>query len=181
VQCRRFWVPRGNDPDLSDDGYLVDPDADRPGESSAVPFDFIATHPVLVLLGEPGIGKTTAIASYRDQVAGAIINPREDVWFVDLSLYGSDALLDRRVFRSSRSKQLKGADKAQIFFDGFDECLLRIPNLPGLLLEFLSGFPHTRMLLRIASRSADWSAELESGLRQVWGEFSWRVRIIATP
>ena len=27
LRSRRFWVPRGTDPDLSDDGFLVDPES----------------------------------------------------------------------------------------------------------------------------------------------------------
>lgn len=56
-RCRRFWVPRGNAPDLSDDGYLADPESPHSiyAPVSAVPFEALADFPVLGLLGEPVI------------------------------------------------------------------------------------------------------------------------------
>jgi len=183
VQFRRFWVPRGGDPDLSDDGFLVDPDWDV-GEGGldlrdicnsqglagvALPFESIDKYPVLVLLGELGIGKTTVLEHYHQTVAEAS-NLRGRVCFVDLPRYGEASL--EHLFRSKGFKLRKNLERLQIFFVGFDQCLLWIPNLAGLLLEFLSKLPHDRVSLRIACRTADWSAELESGLRALWGQDS---------
>ena len=139
VHSRRFWVPRGEDPDLSDEGFLVDPESELAQDrtSTAVPFESIGMFPILGLLGEPGIGKSTALKSDHDRIKATVSKAREFVFWDDLSLCGSDALLDQRVFRSKRFRSLRGADKVQIFFDGLDECLLRVPNLVGLLLEFL--------------------------------------------
>ncbi len=171
---RRFWVPREDDPDLSDGGFLVDPELElaQNRTSTAVPFESIGMFPVLGLLGEPGIGKSTALKSDHDRIKASVSKAREPVFWVDLSLYGSDALLDQKVFRSKRFRLLKGVDKAHIFFDGLDECLLRVPNIVGLLLEFLSELPADRLSLRIACRTADWPVELESGLREFGGPAS---------
>jgi hypothetical protein len=171
---RRFWVPREDDPDLSDEGFLVDPESEliRPRNSTAVRFESIDTFPVLGLLGEPGIGKTTALKSDHDRIKASALQPRESVFWIDLSLYGSDGLLDQRVFRSKRFSALKNVERVHLFFDGFDLCLLRIPNLVGLLLEFLSRLPTDHLSLRIACRTAAWPAELESGLRELWAHES---------
>src|ERR1022692_3562676 len=167
VHCRRFWLPRGDDADLSDDGFLVDPESEfaRYTASTAVPFESIEVFPVLILLGEPGIGKTTALEGDHDRIKASVSKPNNRVFWVDLSLYGSDALHDRRVFRSKRFRSLKGVENVHIFFDGLDECLMRVPSLVGLLLEFLSDLRPDRLLVRIACRTADWPPELESGLR----------------
>jgi hypothetical protein len=183
VQYRRFWVLRGDDPDLSDDGFLVDPDWEmgiegfdkniwngRDVAGFAVPFKSIEKFPVLVLLGELGIGKTTALEGYRDQTAAEVSKFGECVRFVDLRRYGEASL--ERLFRSIRFKLSKTVDRLHLFLDGLDECLLWVPNLDGLLLEFFSKLPHDRELLRIACRTAEWPVELEARLRGLWGQES---------
>jgi Hypothetical protein (DUF2513) len=167
---RRFWLPRGNDPDDSDDGFLVDPES-RFVRSSAVPLEAIVSHPVLILLGEPGMGKSTALRAEYERV-WAISGKTDRISKVDLGLYRSDALLDQRIFKSKRFRSRRGAQNFHVFFDGFDECFQSNPNLAGLLLEFLEDLrPNTRSI-RIACRTADWSMELESGLAKLWGENS---------
>jgi len=60
---KRFWYPMTGNIDLSDRGYLYDPDSEYGHifNPEVVPFESIETVPCLVLLGEPGIGKTPAI------------------------------------------------------------------------------------------------------------------------
>src|SRR5580693_5681177 len=93
-RSRRFWVPRGTDPDLSDDGFLVDPESKRAQirGSAALPFQAFADKPVLILLGEPGIGKTTALEAECARVKSALSGTSGRVFWVDLGLYGSGAL-----------------------------------------------------------------------------------------
>ncbi|MDI6781613.1 MAG: hypothetical protein QME49_05890 [bacterium] len=54
---KRFWCPRGANINLSDGGYLSDPDS-KWGHilnPKVVPFESIDKIPCLALLGEPGI------------------------------------------------------------------------------------------------------------------------------
>lgn len=53
-----------------------------------------------------------------------------------------------------------------------DECLLRVDTLSLLLIQELKKCPIDRLFLRIACRTADWPANLEGGLKQLWGETS---------
>ena len=64
-EWKRFWCPRESRIKLSDGGYLVDPDLEwgRLLNSDVLPFVSIVEKPCLVLLGEPGIGKSFAIES----------------------------------------------------------------------------------------------------------------------
>ena len=64
----RFWCPRESSINLTDGGYLVDPDA-RYGSylnPTLRPFEDISQLPCLALLGEPGIGKTETMRAERD-------------------------------------------------------------------------------------------------------------------
>jgi hypothetical protein len=68
---KRFWCPREGKPNLSDDGYLVDPDDAEIGSiynPDVVPFELISKFPCLALLGEPGIGKSTAMQSQKGSI-----------------------------------------------------------------------------------------------------------------
>ena len=174
LRAKRFWAPREAEPDLSDSGFLVDPESRlaQVRGSSALPFEAIADKPVLILLGEPGIGKTTALEAEYTQIKSAASGTGSRVFWVDLGLYGSDELLTGGSCTRSVSERAKGRGNLNIFFDGFDECLQGIPTLAALLLEFLATLQPKELSIRIASRSADWPIEFEAGIRKHWGDDS---------
>src|SRR5271156_1273631 len=90
-RCRRFWLPRGTAPDLSDDGFLVDPESPRTAldSNSAVPFGALVNIPVLGLLGEPGIGKSTVLDQETRRLQSAVQEDRDKVLSVDLASCGT--------------------------------------------------------------------------------------------
>ena len=57
---KRFWCPRTAQINLGDRGYLVDPESEwgKHSNPDLVSFEAIADISCLVLLGEPGIGKS---------------------------------------------------------------------------------------------------------------------------
>lgn len=69
---KRFWCPPTGVIALTAEGYLADPEGPtflgRSDNPAARPFDALAEVPCLVLLGEPGLGKTTELEA---QVAHA--------------------------------------------------------------------------------------------------------------
>jgi hypothetical protein len=114
------------------------------------------------------MGKSTELGQECDRLNVAGRNDRAVL--VDLSKYGSDALLDSAVFQSG-DFQLPNTDETlHVFFDGFDQCLALVPNLVRLLLDFLKTLPRDRVRIRIASRSVDWPDDMESGLRELFGD-----------
>jgi hypothetical protein len=171
-RCKRFWVPRGTAPDLSDDGYLVDPESPHSIDrgASAVPFEALAGFPVLGLLGEPGMGKSTVL----NQEARRLAPPQENgdrLLRVDLAACGTDVLVSQRIFQSKEIKSWKKSkNRLHLLLDGFDTCLQYVENLVALLLERLYDQPRNRLSLRIACRTTDWPADLETGLEDLWRE-----------
>jgi hypothetical protein len=84
-QCQRFWMPRGNDPPLSDRGFLAAPIArGLQFPVGALPFEDLAEVPVLGLLGEPGIGKTTTVNQEAARVETVVGTAGDIVLQVDL-------------------------------------------------------------------------------------------------
>jgi len=170
---KRFWCSRTGTVNLSDGGYLYDPDSEygRFYNSDVVPFNTIAKIPCLVLLGEPGIGKSTAMNSQQALIERQVAETGGiSLWFnlrayqTDIRLY--QAIFEHPVFRS----WLDGEHQLHLFFDSLDECILRIDTIADMLLEELKKYPVERLNLRIACRTADWPIHLEEGLRKLWGD-----------
>jgi hypothetical protein len=170
---KRFWCPRGGNFVIGDSGFLFDPESEYGSSLNAavVPFDQIAPYPCLVLLGEPGIGKTTALEEQRAIAQAETASPGERVLYKDLKRYQTDAALVRSLFEDPclRAWQ-EGSGILQLFLDSFDECLSQIQPLAAMLADELVRLPVKRLRLRIASRTAVWPKLLEEALSRLWGE-----------
>ncbi len=95
----RFWSERGDGPgSLWDQGFLSDP-RDKWGEylaNGVLQTKEIAEKQCLVLLGEPGIGKSRYLEnSLNEFVADAA---EQNVHFVNLRSCGSEARVMQKVF-----------------------------------------------------------------------------------
>jgi predicted NACHT family NTPase len=89
--------------------------------------------------------------------------------WLDLHEVGSDAQLNRELFDCSEIATWKvGDNNLHLFLDSFDECRLQISTLVPRLLREIGRWPTSRLHLRIASRTADWSLSLEEGFRGFW-------------
>jgi len=166
---KRFWCPRTDSFDLSDGGYLSDPDSEW-GNPHVKSFESITSIPCLVLLGEPGIGKTYAMQTAQKAVSAEIQEKGEQVLNFDLRSYGSEDRLVRELFGGKIfSDWIEAEYRLHVFLDSLDECLLRIDTLAALLVDKLKEYPVDRICLRIACRTADWPGSFEEGLKQLWG------------
>jgi len=172
---KRFWCPRTGRIYLSDDGYLTDPDSEwgRTINPDVAPFESIAKFQCLVLLGEPGIGKTYAIKTEYKAIDEKVKKEGNQTYSLDLRPYSNEERLVKALFeKPTFISWLEGKYNLHIFLDSFDECLLRIDTLSAILSEELKQYPVERLFLRIACRTADWPSGLEKELIQLYGEES---------
>ena len=162
---------------MLDDGYLYDPYEKWGKECNPdlVVFEEIAHIRCLVLLGEPGIGKTKALETGKDKAADKIKKQGDQALFVDLRACGSEGTLYRRLFESSEFSLWKtGTHQLHIFLDSLDECLLRVDTVASFLVDEFRLYPEAtqRIYLRIACRTAIWQRQgqliLEAGLKEIW-------------
>jgi hypothetical protein len=169
----RFWIARTDTIDLSDGGFFAYPT--NPllhSPATALPLTRLADHPALVLLGEPGIGKSTALKTEAHRITDEAAPDNTMSVHVDLRAYSSESLLHRRLFESAEFiAWTQGTSHLVLHIDSLDEALLRIDSIANLLAEELPRYPTSRMSIRIACRTAVWPAEvLETALRTIWGD-----------
>jgi hypothetical protein len=172
---KRFWCPRGGTFNLSDDGYLVDPDGKYGATLNAglVSADSFYDQPCVILLGEPGIGKTDGIRSIRSSESASPQSVQRKFLSFDLHSYGSDERFIREVLENDVVEDwLRGDGIMHMFIDSLDEGLLRVDTISGILGERIPKFPLDRLRFRIACRSAEWPKTLEGSLREAWGKDS---------
>ena len=82
---------------------MLDPESEEAKyhASDVRSFEAISSTQRLVLLGEPGIGKSTALNAEWRELANAITGTDATLWF-DLRDYSSDDRLERKVFLQRR-------------------------------------------------------------------------------
>jgi predicted NACHT family NTPase len=170
---KRFWYPRGSSLNLADDGYLPDPDSQssRFWNKQVVSFEEISALRALVLLGDPGMGKST-ILSEQESVWGKKQNDSsEKCLFINLRSYQSDSRLAAHLFESPIFKEwLAGTHTLHLFLDSLDEGLLSIKVLAACLADEFKKLPSERLYLRIACRTVEWPDLLDTGLTDWLGK-----------
>ena len=172
---KRFWCPRSGHINLSDRGYLVNPESEwgKSQNLDLIEIEAIVHLPCVVLLGEPGIGKSKTIEAARIKLAPIIKEDGGDLIYLDLHSFGSEDRLIGELFDGSQFRRwLEGDYTLHLFLDSLDECLIRLDNVTSLLAEkFGAHQDHVnRLFLRITCRTAVWQPTFEKNLRNIWGE-----------
>ena len=171
----RFWCPIGGQIRLDFDGYLLDPDGKYGAtlNPELVRFSDVVGKRCVGLLGEPGIGKTDALAAVRKSIEAQLSQSGALIEWIELQAYQSQDLLDRELFGSETfGNWLAGERDLHLFLDGLDESLLLIRSLASFLVErFKRGrYPTARLWIRIACRTAEWPTLLTDYFRTCWTE-----------
>jgi hypothetical protein len=163
----RYWAPRDGHYRLVD-GFVDGSDfALDYGLSQATKFEAFRKVPCLVLLGEPGIGKSSAIEQEFALAVDAVVPGVSDVVKIDLreirvSFYDE-------TFDSDEMKAWKaGTGGMTLFIDSLDEGLMNMARITPLLIKGLKSLPTERLLVRIACRTAEWPRGIEDELHRMW-------------
>lgn len=162
----RFWLPADRVYSTDQRGWLLDR-SDGPfysTNSDVLTTEELATKRCLILLGEPGIGKSTTISPESPLVtAGAYAHQLR----VDLASYSTEERLVRKVLEGREiAAWLEGDYELCLTLDSFDEAHTRIETLHLLVAEYLDSWDCARLLLRIVSRTAEWPTSLEQHLKE---------------
>lgn len=155
---------------MADGGYLADPEGPygRFQNPDVVGADTL-TQGCVVLLGEPGLGKTTVLQEMGRALEARLGNSSDRMLAVNLAEYGSEDRVVREIFNGEEISAWKtGNYQLHLLFDSFDECRSRIPNLATLLAGQLKRCPVERLQLRLICRTADWSNTLETTLSELF-------------
>jgi len=134
-----------------------------------VTFENLLTTPCLILLGEPGTGKSHELTTAKALTEEHARQSGDTVLAFDLRAYQTDQRLCARIFESQEFRDWReGQGCLHLFLDSLDESLLRIGTVAALLEDELGRYPIGRLRFRIACRTADWPSTLEQSLRKLW-------------
>lgn len=164
----RHWTPVERSHDGVDPFFIDSGDWYRlvllPETRSLAEF---ADAPCLFLLGEPALGKSTAIRQEAVRLRTAL-PPSNCVLRRNLAEVSSDGALDG-LFADPTIRDWWGDETTlHLFLDSYDECLRRYPVLKPRLLAHLRNLPLGRLRLRIACRSGDFPGHLPGEVDELW-------------
>lgn len=174
---RRFWVPRPALATLDDSGFLVDPEGDWGSALSpgAVTLASLDVYRILILLGEPGMGKSTELAADTERLR-TLGGATDAVLRIDLRDYENVADLRDSVLGGPQVAAWRhGSGRLTLTFDSLDEGLLATAQLADGLARYLATLAldpslNGRLRVRIACRTAVWPDSAESKFRAAWGD-----------
>jgi hypothetical protein len=170
---KRYWCPTNGRIILSDSGYLSDPDGPHGSEINpdVLSFEAFAGAHCLILMGEPGIGKSTEIEEQFRGTQGRVKLDGNEALFFNLRNYQTTTLLRDEIFGHPQFQSwIVQTNHLYLYLDSLDEGLLSANTLATWLSAELQKYPVGRLYLRVACRTAEWPKILEAGLRKLWSE-----------
>jgi hypothetical protein len=169
----RLWLPYGSQLILGDEGFITeDPHPWSPAYPSELrPLHDLVGIPGLILIGEPGLGKSTEMRSEFERLEKQTAGGPDLVQWVSLGTTRESAVLSESIFKAESFRRwLEGDGRLFLFLDALDEARMRVPRIADLLLDGLAKVPYGRLSLRISCRSANRHTGLERGLRERFAE-----------
>jgi len=173
LNWKRYWCKQDELVTLDDSGFLFDPEIKETfyKKTDVLPYSEISNLNCLVLLGEPGIGKSTTLQNeFLNHKKHQKSN--ELCLFKNLNEYGDENRLIQEIFNAQEfDKWLKSDKNLYLYLDSFDECLLEIKRLFQILKNQFSKYTDifSRFYLRITCRTGYWSECLTDFFNNLFG------------
>jgi hypothetical protein len=180
-EWKRYWIPNESTIAFPDRGFPLAPQSDALLSSlyptDHVEFEAMAPIPCLVLLGEPGMGKSVELKKQVQSLKSSLAESGAQLLNLNLKSYGSEERLIRELFECETFRGWSRGEYAlHVFLDSLDEGLLHRSTIANVLLDQINRLPSVDGLyLRIACRAAEWPRSLEQGLKVKWGQDQCRV------
>ncbi|MBE9069963.1 hypothetical protein IQ260_25305, partial [Leptolyngbya cf. ectocarpi LEGE 11479] len=170
---KRFWYPQGTQIQVCDRGYLIDPTSEwgKYTNPELVELKKLADIPCLVLLGEPGIGKSHEIKKL-EHYTYSLADDDGDI--LPLPLRSCINLRQDLLQNNQFIDWQKGKHDLYVFLDSLDEGLAESTILAKQLVDILGTRTYCKELkrlhIRLACRDAVFPKVLEEGLKELYGE-----------
>jgi len=165
---KRFWAGYGGPMTLSPEGFLADPEI-QPFLENVFAFEQISGLGPLILMGEPAIGKSTAVEAVCREAREILTHPDIAVWKDLRKLLPWDLrvefLADPEIQRWMSSK----VGILHLFVDSLDEMLRVDGGIGTRLVNLISGLDLGRLNLHLVCRTADWPHSLDREIEDCFG------------
>ena len=168
---KRFWCQRSDTMNLTPEGYLCDPDSQwgNVNNPDLVTLDKIADIPCLILLGEPGVGKSQEMQNLVEYTQE---NLKPSHLPLEFNLRSCSNLTTDLIQGKDFTDWVNGSHRLYLFLDSLDEGLLEIRNLATQLVDEFKKKKYSdklnRLYLRIACRTFVFPEILETELKKLW-------------
>ena len=167
----RFWSPRKSRAHGTSGEFFEDPQGvfgkHLHPQAATLP-EITPETGLLVLCGEPGLGKTTELDLLRESLPASF---GENERLIDLEARTFESFPDLQGHLDSHpdwQAWLSNQGRLTILFDGLDEGLIRMPTLVARLRSFLETKPTERLRLVLSCRSFEWPEAQGERLASLW-------------
>jgi len=165
----RYWLPKDKTY-FEDGGFLIDPERSEWLRRDVRTLDEADVLPCVLLLGEPGMGKSTTIVQHVERAC--LAKPSSvDIQLHDLKSFG-ESDLRHDLFGSQWFAEWRQSDRAlHLFLDSLDECMGRVEHIAQALRRSFSGLSQeerSRLRLRIACRTGQLPETLKGWVQELW-------------
>ena len=168
----RFFCKSDEDVVLEEGAYLYDP---KEGEgfvnNHVKSLKDIESIPCIVILGEPGMGKSFALEDEEERLSrisdASMLPPMP----IRMEQFSDEGELRRKLFESKEWRNWKdGESVLTLLLDSLDEVRIHVKTACSVLTEGLRKVDKNRLRLRICCRSGHWPEYFSDDLRRLWGE-----------
>lgn len=168
----RFLCPRASEYFIDDDGFLLNQDDPSYFKTAQPNLSVIQSHresKCAVILGEPGIGKSTILAQEYEEHSEKENLTHVVFLYRNLNEYDSGTLLTNDIFKSEEYLKWLNSDKIlYLYLDSLDEAILKTTVIAQILVRHLRSAPINRLRFKISCRTGVWPQYLENQLLQIF-------------